>query len=485
MIDYVIEGKVAVITGCSDDTEEIILPEFLDEFPVAKIASNSFNELKKLKRLVLPKNLKLIGGYAFAGCKNLKEVYLNEGLEIIEDWAFISCNIDEVNIPTSLKSIGPNAFLGNVCKRQIEQYLNSKNKDSKRARARQYNMAIFPIGLLDNLDELSIDIITERCTYVENQIDKYEKKKRDFQVLDIPFAFDNEEFIIGYYSKNEINEFTVELADATDLIIGLYEEDDPDFLLLRLSIKGDDNYLGELYVKSPYLEAAQFNVVEVLSAQSPLGTRYFLRVQANLSCYGTGNLDREFAFTQFKELEGKYLAQLDYKLISEEVFNDIKKQIDDTAIDTVKSFLESVSGSPELEFAFEVLNYIISSEDPNDLDSIAKVTDAKEFFDNRLLLFYETLSDYDSFERVCFDLDDVINFITEYFDMSLEQIRETYGFYVKNGDGEALPKQALKYYRKMFADNEYNYTLYSDFLNYIYQKMQQLNSEFAMKTYIE
>lgn len=485
MIDYVIEGKVAVITGCSDDTEEIILPEFLDEFPVAKIASNSFNELKKLKRLVLPKNLKLIGGYAFAGCKSLKEVYLNEGLEIIEDWAFISCNIDEVNIPTSLKSIGPNAFLGNVCKRQIEQYLNSKNKDSKRSRARQYNMAIFPIGLLDNLDELSIDIITERCTYVDNQIDKYEKKKRDFQVLDIPFAFDNEEFIIGYYSKNEINEFTVELADATDLIIGLYEEDDPDFLLLRLSIKGDDNYLGELYVKSPYLEAAQFNVVEVLSAQSPLGTRYFLRVQANLSCYGTGNLDREFAFTQFKELEGKYLAQLDYKLISEEVFNDIKKQIDDTAIDTVKSFLESVSGSPELEFVLEVLNYIISSEDPNDLDSIAKVSDAKEFFDNRLLLFYETLSDYDSFERVCFDLDDVINFITEYFGMSLEQIRETYGFYVKNGDGEALPKQALKYYRKMFADNEYNYTLYSDFLNYIYQKMQQLNSEFAMKTYIE
>lgn len=485
MIDYVIEGKVAVITGCSDDIEEIILPEFLDEFPVAKIASNSFNELKKLKRLVLPKNLKLIGGYAFAGCKSLKEVYLNEGLEIIEDWAFISCNIDEVNIPTSLKSIGPNAFLGNVCKRQIEQYLNSKNKDSKRARARQYNMAIFPIGLLDNLDELSIDIITERCTYVENQIDKYEKKKRDFQVLDIPFAFDNEEFIIGYYSKNEINEFTVELADATDLIIGLYEEDDPDFLLLRLSIKGDDNYLGELYVKSPYLEAAQFNVVEVLSAQSPLGTRYFLRVQANLSCYGTGNLDREFAFTQFKELEGKYLAQLDCKLISEEVFNDIKKQIDDTAIDTVKSFLESVSGSPELEFVLEVLNYIISSEDPNDLDSIAKVSDAKEFFDNRLLLFYETLSDYDSFERVCFDLDDVINFITEYFGMSLEQIREAYGFYVKNGDGEALPKQALKYYRKMFADNEYNYTLYSDFLNYIYQKMQQLNSEFAMKTYIE
>lgn len=485
MIDYIIEGKVAVITGCSDDTEEIILPEFLDEFPVAKIAPNSFNELKRLKRLVLPKNLKLIGGYAFAGCKNLKEVYLNEGLEIIDDWAFISCDIEEINIPATVKTIGQNAFLGNVCKRQIEQYLNSKNKDSKRSRARQYNMAIFPIGLIDNLDDISIDMITERCTYVENQMDRYEKKKRDFQLLDVPFAFDNEEFIIAYYSKNEINNFTIELADATDLIIGLYEDDDPDFLLLRLSIKGDDTYLGELYAKSPYLEAAQFNVVEVLSAQSPLGTRYFLRVQANLSCYGTGNLDREFAFTQFKELEGKYLAQLDYQLITEDMFNEIKKKIDETATDTVKSFLESVSGSPELEYVFEVLNYIIESENPDDLESIAKVTDAKEFLANRLLIFYETLSNYESLEKICFDLEDCIDYITEYFGMTQDQIKEAYGFYVKNGDGEALPKQALKYYRKMFADNEYNYTLYSDFLNYIYQKMQELNLEFSMKTYTE
>ena len=45
MVDYIVEGKIVVIVGSSDDEEEIIIPEFIDELPVAKIGANSFNEL--------------------------------------------------------------------------------------------------------------------------------------------------------------------------------------------------------------------------------------------------------------------------------------------------------------------------------------------------------------------------------------------------------------------------------------------------------
>ena len=51
MVDYIVEGKIVVIVGSSDDEEEIIIPEFIDELPVAKIGANSFNELKNLKRV--------------------------------------------------------------------------------------------------------------------------------------------------------------------------------------------------------------------------------------------------------------------------------------------------------------------------------------------------------------------------------------------------------------------------------------------------
>ena len=46
MVDYIVEGKIVVIVGSSDDEEEIIIPEFIDELPVAKIGANSFNPFK-------------------------------------------------------------------------------------------------------------------------------------------------------------------------------------------------------------------------------------------------------------------------------------------------------------------------------------------------------------------------------------------------------------------------------------------------------
>ena len=46
MLQYEIEGKIAVITGCSATDTEIEIPEYIESCPVGKIASKSFNKHK-------------------------------------------------------------------------------------------------------------------------------------------------------------------------------------------------------------------------------------------------------------------------------------------------------------------------------------------------------------------------------------------------------------------------------------------------------
>ena len=49
MLQYEIEGKIAVITGCSATDSEIEIPEYIESCPVGKIAPNSFNKISYLR----------------------------------------------------------------------------------------------------------------------------------------------------------------------------------------------------------------------------------------------------------------------------------------------------------------------------------------------------------------------------------------------------------------------------------------------------
>ena len=93
MIKYEVQGKIAVATGSTKDDVTLTIPSNIDGYQLAKIEPNAFSEMGKLKKVIIPGSVKVIGGYSFANCPNLKEVVIEEGVEIIEDWAFISCNI--------------------------------------------------------------------------------------------------------------------------------------------------------------------------------------------------------------------------------------------------------------------------------------------------------------------------------------------------------------------------------------------------------
>ena len=90
--------------GCN--IKELSLPESLIE-----IDDNAFNSNRNLDSIALPINVKRIGNSSFAYC-SIKHIYLNDDLQEIGDFCFFECPIESIVIPSNVKTIGMNPFIG-------------------------------------------------------------------------------------------------------------------------------------------------------------------------------------------------------------------------------------------------------------------------------------------------------------------------------------------------------------------------------------
>lgn len=113
----IIGGILLLYTGKGGD---VIVPE-----GVTHIAPNAFREGRgycrptyknyresgSLNSISLPKSLKKIHSYAFAGCIKLNEIGLPENLETIGEFAFHGCKqLSSIEVPDSVTKIEKNAF---------------------------------------------------------------------------------------------------------------------------------------------------------------------------------------------------------------------------------------------------------------------------------------------------------------------------------------------------------------------------------------
>lgn len=104
-------GEIEIISkdafyGCN--IKKIIFPKSLKE-----IADNAFNSNSYLSCISLPESTRRIGNSSFAFC-SIKHVCLNNGLKEIGDLCFFDCPIEFITIPSSIKSIGKNPFIGTM-----------------------------------------------------------------------------------------------------------------------------------------------------------------------------------------------------------------------------------------------------------------------------------------------------------------------------------------------------------------------------------
>ncbi len=102
-------------SGCN--IKELLLPESLSE-----IDDNAFNSNNHLEEVSLPAQVRRIGNSSFAYCP-IKRVNLNEGLQEIGDLCFFDCPIESIVIPTSVKTMGLNPFIGAIAVESTENCL--------------------------------------------------------------------------------------------------------------------------------------------------------------------------------------------------------------------------------------------------------------------------------------------------------------------------------------------------------------------------
>lgn len=77
---------------------------------VISIGNSVFYGCESLKNITIPDNVMSIGDYAFSYCSNLKSVQLGNGLTNLGGSAFSETNINEIEIPKSIVSMGNYIF---------------------------------------------------------------------------------------------------------------------------------------------------------------------------------------------------------------------------------------------------------------------------------------------------------------------------------------------------------------------------------------
>lgn len=100
----VTEYSVSLFLGSA--VEKVTLPEGLELIPASTFFASN------LKEITLPSTIKTVGDNAFAGCGSLTSVKLNEGLTSIGNYAFMSASaLEEIVIPASVETLTESAFI--------------------------------------------------------------------------------------------------------------------------------------------------------------------------------------------------------------------------------------------------------------------------------------------------------------------------------------------------------------------------------------
>lgn len=90
---------------------------------VTAVGAYAFCGNEELSSLVLRGSVRSVGDYACYGCVSLSNLMISSGLERIGDYAFYGCAVGQIMLPTTVREIGPSAFLN--CAKLTDIYFPS------------------------------------------------------------------------------------------------------------------------------------------------------------------------------------------------------------------------------------------------------------------------------------------------------------------------------------------------------------------------
>lgn len=90
----------AIVTGCSHQLTQAVIPSEHDGMPVTGVGPEAFRNHPYLLSVTLPATVRVIGESAFMDCHALLSVLGGAGVELVEPYAFYQCvNLRTVQLP--------------------------------------------------------------------------------------------------------------------------------------------------------------------------------------------------------------------------------------------------------------------------------------------------------------------------------------------------------------------------------------------------
>ena len=110
---YTVDKGKATITGYNlDDTTILVVPNFINTFPVINIADFAFSLKKTLRTVIILDGIETIGGYAFGGCNSIENISLPSTLKTMSN-SFADCSLlKSISIPENVNEMSKSAFSG-------------------------------------------------------------------------------------------------------------------------------------------------------------------------------------------------------------------------------------------------------------------------------------------------------------------------------------------------------------------------------------
>lgn len=107
----VLSGSSIRIDRCLHAEGELTIPDAIEGLPVRSLAPDACSSLEDVTSIVVPEEVKFIGGCAFRFCKRLECVVLPRNLATFEsDW-FRGCpSLSRLRMPGLLEEVGPSLF---------------------------------------------------------------------------------------------------------------------------------------------------------------------------------------------------------------------------------------------------------------------------------------------------------------------------------------------------------------------------------------
>lgn len=106
------DGSYLTVSANNDDSfpEEYTIPASYNGIPVKAVGN--FSYITSLKKVIIPEGIISIGWLAFSDCTNLEEIELPSSLQTIGAEAFANTSIKEIELSENISNVGTRAFSG-------------------------------------------------------------------------------------------------------------------------------------------------------------------------------------------------------------------------------------------------------------------------------------------------------------------------------------------------------------------------------------